>query len=103
MDITVTALYERLQNTSKIAWIDVRSLNDFFDKRPDSPFIKNLPLDQLNTLDLPKDQHLFVSCLSGRRSQAAKDILIARGYTHVFNVTGGYLAWQEAGFPVTKK
>ena len=100
MEIDVKALYEQVQNEDAMVWIDVRTVEEFNSERPDADVVKNLPLDQITKLNLPKDHKIYVSCLSGRRSQAARDLLIARGYTHVINVTGGYVAWQDAGLPI---
>jgi rhodanese-related sulfurtransferase len=100
MEISVTALYEQVLKEEELVWIDVRRCEEFKSERPNSGAVKNIPLDQITTLDLPKDQQIFLSCLSGRRSQAAKDLLIARGFTNVVNVTGGFVAWQDAGLPV---
>lgn len=42
---------------------------------------------------------LAIYCRSGRRSAAAADALCAAGY-RVYNLSGGIVAWQEAGRPV---
>ena len=48
----------------------------------------------------PKDTPLAIYCRSGKRSAAAAKKLAKAGYT-VSNMLGGYLAWTEAGKPVT--
>ncbi len=48
----------------------------------------------------PKEAPLAVYCRSGRRSADAAAKLSKAGYT-VYNLLGGYLAWTEAGKPVT--
>jgi len=48
----------------------------------------------------PKERALAVYCRSGRRSAEAAARLTTAGYT-VFNLAGGYLAWTEAGKPVS--
>lgn len=48
----------------------------------------------------PKDTPLAIYCRSGKRSAAAAKKLAKAGYT-VSNMLGGYLAWREAGKPVT--
>ena len=40
---------------------------------------------------------LYLYCRSGRRSAAASKALSKAGYKKVFNLTGGYNAWTEAG------
>ncbi|MBL4693141.1 MAG: rhodanese-like domain-containing protein [Magnetovibrio sp.] len=102
MNISVTELYEKTQQDPQLAWIDVRTYVEFNDQRPESSSVKNLPLDQLSDIEAPKDQPLYISCLSGKRSQAAQQILKASGYAHVVNVIGGFNAWKAAGLPVNK-
>ena len=46
------------------------------------------------------DRQIAVYCRSGRRSANAANRLAAEGYT-VVNLSGGILAWREAGMPVT--
>ncbi len=48
----------------------------------------------------PKDTPLAIYCRSGKRSAAAAKKLAKAGYT-VSNMLGGYLAWTEAGKPVS--
>lgn len=50
---------------------------------------------------LDKQRPVLVYCRSGRRSAAAAGKLAKAGYS-VCNLTGGYLAWTEAGKPVTR-
>lgn len=49
----------------------------------------------------PKETPLAIYCRSGRRSAEAAAKLAKAGYT-VTNMLGGYLAWTEAGLPVTQ-
>jgi len=44
--------------------------------------------------ELPADRAILVVCRSGGRSGMASDFLCARGFTTVYNMTGGMLAWQ---------
>lgn len=48
----------------------------------------------------PRETPLALYCRSGRRSAAAAAVLAEAGYT-VTNLLGGYLAWTEAGKPVS--
>ena len=47
-----------------------------------------------------KDADLLVGCQSGKRSLVAVDQLAQAGYTKLYNVEGGYLAWSANGLPV---
>ncbi|CAN1208678.1 Rhodanese [Tumidithrix helvetica PCC 7403] len=50
--------------------------------------------------EIPKDREIAVTCLSGHRSTAAAQWLVAQGYQQVYNLQGGLLAWKSAGYPV---
>ena len=45
------------------------------------------------------DQPIFLQCKSGGRSMQAAQKLQRLGYTKLFNVDGGILAWSQAGYP----
>jgi hydroxyacylglutathione hydrolase len=51
--------------------------------------------------DLPfaRDEPVAVICHSGARSSTAASLLRRHGFTDVSNVTGGMVAWREAGLP----
>ena len=50
---------------------------------------------------LPKDTAatVYLFCRSGRRSGIATDFLRKHGYFNAYNVKGGILAWDKAGYP----
>jgi len=54
-----------------------------------------IPLGTLTThIDsLPQDRDIYVHCKMGMRSARAVEMLMARGFTRVANVTGGIDAW----------
>lgn len=52
--------------------------------------------------DIPKDQVIAITCLSGHRSAIAAQWLVTQGYQHVYNLQGGLMAWQGAGYPVRR-
>lgn len=45
-------------------------------------------------------QKTYVYCLSGARSSVAVEAMIQLGYTQVFNMSHGLLAWRAKYFPV---
>jgi len=62
-----------------------------------------IPFNDLDALErrLPdKDQKIVLYCRSGHMSQIAARDLVAAGYTNVWNLAGGLLAWQSAGYPL---
>lgn len=50
--------------------------------------------------ELDRDATYYVYCQSGVRSKTAFDKMTDMGFTNVYNVVGGYSAWQEM---MTKK
>lgn len=53
---------------------------------------------QLDKLDIPLDQAVAVTCETGKRSSTAISLMRRHGYKHLYNVTGGMEAWENAGF-----
>lgn len=67
---------------------------------------KSVPLADLERraaeLDRHKAKPVIVHCDNGSRATRALAVLKARGFGRVFNLAGGYGAWQQAGLPVEK-
>ena len=63
-----------------------------------------IPLDSVleRLSEFPKERDIILICRSGRRSGLAQESLRLHGFDRVSNVTGGILAWQEAGLPVVE-
>ncbi len=57
------------------------------------------PLGDLDPGAVPRDRPVLAVCRSGKRSGVAAAALAAAGHD-VTNVTGGMLAWVQAGLPV---
>lgn len=49
---------------------------------------------------LPRYADVILYCRSGRRSAEAKHFLDSIGYTKVYNMTGGIVAWNKYHYPV---
>jgi rhodanese-related sulfurtransferase len=52
---------------------------------------------------LDKDQPIYVYCHVGGRSSKACTDLVKAGFTKVYNIDGGIVAWKEAGYELVKK
>ena len=61
----------------------------------------NAPDFMSHLADIDKKAPIFVYCLSGGRSAAAAETMRKNGYTTVYELTGGMLAWRSAGLPET--
>ena len=66
-----------------------------------------IPFDQVeaNLAKLPtnKNARLVLYCRSGSMSAIAARALVKRGYTDVWNLEGGMIAWKQAGYPLGQK
>ena len=56
--------------------------------------------DKLGKLD--KSKTYLVYCLAGKRSDVAVKTMEVMGFTDIYDMPGGILGWQEAGYPLTK-
>ncbi|MFK7747366.1 MAG: rhodanese-like domain-containing protein [Kordia sp.] len=102
-DVTVTELYELLENKEVIV-LDVRTPKEIAQGKIKSSaleanFFDDDFLEKATTL-LPKDKDVYVYCRSGGRSGKAAAKLKASGYTKIHNVTGGINAWKAKGYKV---
>ncbi len=80
--------------------VDVRESSEFQNGHIPSTVL--IPLRKMRTegLSLPHDRPVILICRSGRRSTLAAIILQDLGYSNVYNMKGGMLAWEAAGYPV---
>ncbi|WP_339924395.1 Ca2+-dependent phosphoinositide-specific phospholipase C [uncultured Cyclobacterium sp.] len=51
---------------------------------------------------LDRSQTILVYCKVGGRSGKAAELLVSKGFKHVYNLEGGYDLWKENGLPVTE-
>jgi rhodanese-related sulfurtransferase len=67
---------------------------------------KNVPVADLERRATEFDKHkakpVIVHCDTGNRAIRAAGVLKGRGFSSVFNLSGGFGAWQQAGLPVEK-
>ena len=80
--------------------LDVRTKEEFDLGHLDSALL--IPVDELETRysELIKDKPIIVYCRSGSRSAKAAVLLISKGFSQVYDMTGGINAWTGKGYPV---
>jgi len=68
----------------------------------------SLPYDQiaepqyLSQLPADKNARIVLYCRSGRMSQIAAEELVKLGYTNLWNLAGGMVEWEGAGYQLEK-
>lgn len=74
--------------------LDVRTPEEFAEGHV--PEAVNLPLQdlesQVSTLD--KNKSYLIVCRSGNRSGQASEILVSKGFSHIYNMEGGMNQWK---------
>ncbi|EDM37610.1 NADH oxidase/rhodanese-related sulfurtransferase [Pedobacter sp. BAL39] len=98
-EITVQELKEKMDNKEEFQLIDVR---ETFEYETSNLNGENIPLGGvlIEADRISQDIPVIVQCRSGKRSAAAiMQLESALGYTNLYNLKGGILAWQEAFDP----
>ena len=99
-DITVEQAKSLIEQNIWLKIVDVRLDTEF--NTSHIPGAINVcacdPDNMLRELD-PNDE-ILVYCRSGLRSAATMKFLNENGFSKVYNLVGGIVAWENAGYPV---
>ncbi len=94
--------YEKLKADPSGIILDVRTPEEFNGGAMQSAlnvdYNGNAFESEVSKMD--KSKTYFVYCLAGARSASAANWMRKSGFTHVFDLKGGILAWQKEGLPM---
>ncbi|MBK9097703.1 MAG: MBL fold metallo-hydrolase [bacterium] len=105
MDIEILnqiSVNELNQDISKYKVIDVRSYTEYdISSIPESVNIHAGQLEK-NLDKISKEEELVVYCASGDRSAIAASFLLKKGFSKVYNLSGGINSWFQAGYKINR-
>ena len=96
--VSTTEMQELLSDTN-VQLVDVRTPEEFevgHIINASNIDYKNAAFEK-NIESLDKDKPVMVYCRSGRRSARSCEILREKGFTKVYDLSGGILQWQKEG------
>ncbi len=98
--IDASDVKKAIDATSDIVLLDVRTEQEF--AKGSIAGSINLPVDKVqDTVEkvlADKNKTIYVYCLSGSRSVHAVAAMVALGYTNVYDMKSGLLAWRAKGY-----
>lgn len=89
-----------IKDNAGVFLIDVREPDEY--AAGHIPGITLIPMGEVaaRLAELPRDKEIIVTCRTGNRSGQVADLLREQGFSNVHNMSGGIVAWEEAGYPV---
>ena len=94
----------RLINQQDAVVLDVRMEDEFKDGHVLNSI--HIPVgllqNRINELENHKSNPIIVNCKTGNRSVAACGVLRKQGFTSIYKLQGGIMAWKNANLPLTK-
>jgi rhodanese-related sulfurtransferase len=101
-EIAPKDLYAKIKNNGKdLQLLDVRSTAEYAEGHIANTI--NIPINELPSrvgeLKFDPLHPVYAICLSGHRSVPAYRLLKGKGYTQVFSLSGGMMAWWAAKLP----
>ncbi len=92
-----TTDFKEAISVGKVQLVDVRTANEYKAGHIENAinidfFQRSVFHERCNKLD--RDQPVYLYCRSGARSRKAAGKLIEMGFTMVYDLKGGYMAWR---------
>jgi sulfur-carrier protein adenylyltransferase/sulfurtransferase len=104
-EMTVTELKQRLDRGEELTIIDVREPHEWDIGNLGPQGAKLIPLGELpqRAGEIDREATVVLQCRSGARSERALHFLRSQGYSKLYNLEGGILAWSDQVDPSIPK
>jgi rhodanese-related sulfurtransferase len=104
--ITPEQLKQKIDNHENMILIDVRTQPEYTGELGHIKGTVLLPVQDITSwisnYDNDKDKEIIMICRSGNRSGRATQYFLDNGFKDVYNMEGGMIGWNKAGYPVEK-
>jgi rhodanese-related sulfurtransferase len=82
-----------------VVLVDIREVNEWQAERIPGAVLK--PMSSLDLAELvpPAGKKVVLQCRSGRRTMNVGMAMLSAGHKEAAHLTGGIIAWKEAGLP----
>lgn len=98
-EVPTVSVHEAVQRGPDAVLLDVREDDEWADGHAVDAV--SVPMSRISIDDVPPGRPVYCICRSGNRSGRVVEALIAAG-VDAYNVSGGMIAWAEAGLPVER-
>ena len=99
LEVPSVTVAEASARADSAVLLDVREDDEWADGH--APDAVHVPMSRISIDDIPAGRPVYCICRSGNRSGQVTDALVHAG-VEAFNVTGGMIAWSDAGLPVVR-
>ena len=101
-DVTSEQVKALIEINPSLVVVDVRTEAEYNDEHLEGAI--NIPLDELEQRlsELNPNDKILVYCRTGNRSTQAAEILVEKGFSGLYHMHGGIVAWKQNGYSVTK-
>lgn len=98
-ELPTVTVHDAAQRGSDAVLLDVREDDEWADGHAVDAV--SVPMSRIAIDDVPAGRPVYCICRSGNRSARVVEALIAAG-VEAYNVSGGMIAWVEAGLPTAR-
>ncbi|MFC1935796.1 rhodanese-like domain-containing protein [Chloroflexota bacterium] len=102
VDVSAREAKQLIDSTQNLVVLDVRNPDEYASSHIQGAML--IPAQELQgkLAQVPQGRALLVYCRTGVRSLTASNLLVASGFSMVYNLSGGLQAWSDAGYPTVR-